>query len=134
MATHGSLAAAHHTQKPQNAVKHCSSITTESKSMKCVHSKGGSSETHKKPHPPPSLVLRHPLLSDESSGHPWKKALPKRGLQNAISALLHCAAESLLLKSITAQKQTNNKPVRTKECVFAYIHEKERAFDKTYLS
>ena len=133
MATHGSLAATHYTQNPQNAVKHCSSITTESKSMKCVHFKGGSSETHKQPHSFPVLLssdILFFLMSHQGIHGRWRS--PKRGIQNAISALLHCAAESLLLKSITAQKQTNNKPVRTKECVFVYIHEKERAFDMTY--
>ena len=60
LATHGSLAAANHTQKPQNAVKYCSSITTESKSMKCVYFKGGSSETHKQPH---SFPFSCPLTS-----------------------------------------------------------------------
>ena len=111
MATHGSLAATRYTQNPQNAVKYCSSITTESKSMKCVHSKGGSSETHKQLHCFPVLLssdILFFLMSHQGNHGRWRS--PKRGIQNAISALLHCAAESLLLKSITAQKQTNNKP------------------------
>ena len=129
LATHGSLAATHYTQNPQNAVKHCSSITTESKYMKCVHSKGGSSETHKQPHsfpfscPPTSSFFWWVIRASMEGGAPQTRYTQYHQRPNSLCSWV-------IIAQIHHSSETNKQQaVRTKKCIFAYIPEKERAFD-----